>query len=256
MNLNSDKKTILVFSDPHQEIDRVEYILKKENYDIAVCLGDWWDSFTHNSEYDVEKTCKFLKNWIFKDNFFTCFGNHDIHYLYDNTTTICSGYEHNKDIFISDCLGNFLTPIRDKFKWYIWIDNYLCSHAGINTYHFNPIMEINKDGITRWLNEQIKFAEPKLINGERHWLYGAGQSRGGRQKVGGIVWQDADIDASPIDGISQIYGHTSHDRILQHTDEDGFIDINDCNNIDVDCHLNQYLTIFNGKLKIKHIKDL
>ena len=256
MNLNSYHKSILVFSDPHQEIDRVDYILKNENYDIAVCLGDWFDSFTHNSEYDVEKTCQFLKKWMFKDNFFTCWGNHDITYLYDNNTTICSGYEHSKDVFISDCLGKFLTPIRDKFNWYLWIDEFLCSHAGISTYHFDPMMELSKDGVTKWLDEQIKIAEPALISGGRHWFYSAGRGRGGSQKIGGIVWQDADIEARPIKGINQIYGHTSHNRILQHEDEIEFLDVNDCHNIDIDCHLAEYLIIKNKKLEIKKYMDL
>jgi hypothetical protein len=255
MNLNSDKKTILIFSDPHQEIDRVEYILKKENYDIVVCLGDWFDSFTHNSEYDLEKTCKFLKKWVFKENFFTCIGNHDIHYLYDNNTTICSGYDHGKDVFISDVLGNFLPPIRDKFKWYIWIDEFLCSHAGINEYHFHPLMDLTKDGVTKWLDEQIKIAEPKLINGDHHWLYGAGNARGGRQKIGGITWQDFDWEFSPIEGINQLVGHTPHSTIFNHK-EDGNLDFTVCDNLDIDCRLSQYLLIQNKKLKICDYKNL
>lgn len=255
MNLDSKNKTILVFSDPHQDIGTVEYILKKENYDIVVCLGDWFDSFTHNSEYDLEQTCKFLKKWIFKDNFFTCIGNHDIQYLYENNTTICSGYEHSKHIFIQDCLGNFLVPIRDKFGWYIWIDDFLCSHAGVNTYHFNPMMEITKDGITNWLNDQIKIAEPQLINGGYHWMYGAGRGRGGRQKVGGITWQDFSTEFHPIEGLKQLVGHSSHHNIINHSEE-GNLDLLTSDNLDIDCNLNQYLIIQNEKLTIHSYKDL
>lgn len=255
MNLDSNKKTILVFSDPHQEIDRVEYILKKENYDIVVCLGDWFDSFTHDSEYDVEKTCKFLKKWIFKENFFTCIGNHDVHYLYDNNTTICSGYENRKYRFISDCLGSFLSPIRDKFQWYIWIDDFLCSHAGINTYHFSPFIELTRDGITKWLDSQLKIAERTLIDGEHNWIYGAGAARGGRQNIGGITWQDFDSEFSPIEGVKQLVGHTPHPTILNHQ-TDGNLDFTTCDNLDIDCHLNQYLIILNQKLKIGSYRNL
>ena len=255
MTLNSDKKSILIFSDPHQEINKVEYILEHENYDIAVCLGDWFDSFHQNSKYDVEKTCKFLKKWIFKENFFTCLGNHDIHYLYDNNTTICSGYDPGKHKFISNRLGHFRIPIRDKFHWYIWIDNFLCSHAGINTYHFNPMIDLTKDGVTKWLDKQIKSAELKLINGEHHWLYGAGAGRGGRQNIGGIIWQDFDVEFSPIEGIRQLVGHTPHPTILNHK-EDGNLDFTTCDNLDIDCHLNQYLIISNKKLQIRKYQDL
>jgi len=253
--IDSNKKTILVFSDPHQEIERVEYLLKKENYDIAVCLGDWFDSFTYNSKYDLERTCEFLKKWIFKDNFYTCIGNHDIQYLFDNNTTICSGYAEDKDLFITDYLGSSLSAIRDKFLWYLWIDDFFCSHAGINSRSFPFNQEINKPAITTWLDEQINQSIPQLIKGGRHWLYGAGEGRGGRQKIGGITWQDFDTEFEPIDGLKQIVGHSSHKRILNHH-SDGNLDFTQCDNLDIDCHLNQYLLIHNGKLTIKNYKDL
>jgi Calcineurin-like phosphoesterase len=255
MEIDCKNKIILVFSDPHQEIDKVEYILNKENYDVAVCLGDWFDSFIHNSECDLKKTCNFLKKWIFKDNFYTCIGNHDISYLYDNNTTICSGYSPDKDRFIVDYFGNFLPVIRNKFKWYIWLSDFLCSHAGINTYHMNPMVELTKDGVTKWLDEQIEYATPALIHNGFHWLYGAGAARGGRQNIGGITWQDFDCEFEPIDGIKQIVGHTPHPTILNHK-LDGNLDFTICDNLDIDCHLSQYLLINNGKITIKNTKDL
>jgi hypothetical protein len=255
MNISSENKTILVFSDPHQSIDYVENILKKENYDIVVCLGDWFDSFVYNSEYDLEKTCKFLKKWVLKDNFYTCLGNHDIHYLYDNPTTICSGYSRAKDALIDECLREFKEPIKRRFKWYIWIDDYLCSHAGINTYHMNPMVELTKDGVTKWLDEQINYAEKNLLINGYHWLYGAGAARGGRQNIGGIDWQDFDDEFEPIENIKQIVGHTPHNTIVNHH-TDGNLDLTTSDNLDIDCHLAQYLLIKNGKIEIKSYKDL
>jgi hypothetical protein len=255
MEINSNNKTILVFSDPHQNIDYVEHILNRENYDQVVCLGDWFDSFSRNSPWDVEATCNFLKKLTFKDNFITLFGNHDIHYLFDNTTTICTGYTEDKNTLIMDCLGNFLPAIRDKFKWYIWIDDWFCSHAGINTYHFPPLINPIKSEISKWLDEQIIQAELHLCNGGRHWLYGCGGARGGRYKVGGIVWQDFKHEFEPIDGLKQIVGHTSGDRVIGHH-ADGNLDLTTCDNLNIDCHLGQYLLIKNGKLIIKDLKDL
>ena len=255
MNLSSQNKRILVFSDPHQNISYVEHLLNKEKYDVAVCLGDWFDSFNLNSERDLELTCNFLKKWLFKDNFYTCIGNHDIQYLYDNPRTICSGYAKSKDDFIVDYLGAFLPAIRDKFLWYLWIDDFLCSHAGVNTYHFPPTLKLDKDGVTAWLDEQIKFAEPPLLNGGYHWLYGAGAARGGRQNIGGITWQDFDTEFEPIEGLKQLVGHSSHDKIINHI-HDGNLDLTTCDNLDIDCHLNEYLLIHNGKLTIKRLQDL
>jgi hypothetical protein len=253
--INSKNKIILVLSDVHQNIDKFEYILKHENYDFVVHLGDFFDSFIYDSVNDLKKTCDFIKKWIFKENFYTCIGNHDIQYFFDNNTTICSGYSRDKDLFITDCFGSFLSPIRDKFLWYLWIDDFLCSHAGINNRSFPFNQEINKPAITTWLDEQVNQAIPQLINGGRHWLYGAGEGRGGRQKIGGITWQDFDTEFEPIDGLKQLVGHSSHDRILNHY-TDGNLDFTQCENLDIDCHLNQYLLIHNGKLTIKNYKDL
>ena len=255
MKFSSDKKTVLVFSDPHQDIDYTEYILRKENYDVAVCLGDWFDSFSRDSEADLEATCKFLKKWIFKPNFFTCIGNHDIQYLYDNPTTICSGYAKSKDDFIVNNFGAFLPAIRDKFLWYVWIDEFFCSHAGLAAHFFPPNLSLEKEALSKWLDEQIGFAIPSLIAGQRHWLYGAGAGRGGRQPFGGITWLDFDTEFEPIDGLKQLVGHSSHPKIVNHV-EDGNLDLVTCDNLDIDCHLNQYLLIRNGKLQIKDFKAL
>ena len=255
MTLNSAGKSILLCSDVHQNIDKLEYILEKEKYDIFVHLGDEFDSFNYNSENDVTKTCDFIKKNIFKENYYFIWGNHTIQYLFDNHHTICSGYSREKNIFINDCFGSFLPAIRDKFLWYLWIDGFLCSHAGINHRSFPFNQRISKPEITTWLDDQVNQAVPSLINGGRHWLYGAGEGRGGNQKIGGITWQDFRTEFEPIDGLKQIVGHSSHNRVVNHY-SDGNLDLTTCENLDIDCHLNEYLLISNGKLQIKSLKDL
>ena len=253
--ISSKDKRIIVFSDPHQEVEKVKKILTKENYDQVVCLGDWFDSSDYNQETDWVKTCEFLKKWLFKPNFYTCIGNHDIQYFFGNKTTICSGYYPKKDKVITERFGSFFPAIREKFLWYLWIDDFLCSHAGVNTYHFPPTLKVNKKEVTDWLDVQIKFAEPPLFNGGYHWLYGAGAARGGRQNIGGITWQDFDSEFKPIEGLKQLVGHSSHRTILNHID-DGNVDLTQSENLDIDCHLNEYLLIHNGKLTIKRLQDL
>lgn len=255
MQINSRNKTILVVSDMHQEVYKMERILQRENYDICVMLGDEFDSFDFNSQEDAIKTCNFIKKYIFKDNFFFLLGNHTIQYLYDNPTTICSGYYKWKDTLITKEFGSFLPAIREKFLWYLWIDDFLCSHAGVNTYHFPPNLTVNKDGVTKWLDEQIKFAEPPLINGGYHWLYGAGAARGGRQNIGGIIWQDFGCEFEPIEELNQIVGHTSHRTVLNHV-EDGNVDLTQAKNLDIDCHLSQWILIQDGKIIIRNYSDL
>jgi hypothetical protein len=53
-------------------------------------------------------------------------------------------------------------------------------------------------------------------------------------------------------------GHTSQwetGRAKQHITE-GVMNIADANNICIDCHLNQYLVLTNGKLELKNYTDL
>lgn len=251
--LTSNNKTILVFSDPHLQIDKLNKILSTETYDIAVCLGDWFDSFYYDNTTNLEKTCTFLKEWLFKSNFYTCIGNHDIHYLYDNPFVICSGFRMVKNDFIRKCLGDKIGEIRDRFLWYIWIDNYLCSHAGLNAYHFKPRMEINKQSISTWLDKEISQAEVNLKSNQSHWLYGAGEARYGPEKFGGITWQDFNHEFKPIDGLNQIVGHTYHSSVVCDPPES---DPSLAKNLDIDCTLNQYLIIKDGKLQVKSYSSL
>ena len=256
MKIDSKNKTILIFSDVHQDIYRVNKLLEEETYDVAICLGDWFDSFDYDSEYDIIKTCKFLNKWIKNDKFFTLYGNHDLHYFFNNKYTICSGYEEHKDVLIGNTFGRDFLDIRNKFLWYVWIDDYLCSHAGVNIHHFLPTLDItDKNALTTWLDAQGDAANTALSGGLSHWFFRAGMARGGRQNVGGIVWQDFDCEFEPIDGLKQIVGHTPHDKVLTHT-SDGIMDYTLSDNLDIDCHLNQYLLIKDGKITIKYLRDL
>ena len=256
MKLSSHNKTILVFADPHQEIDKVRKIMLAEQPDVSLCLGDWFDSFTHNSEFDLEKTCRFLKENLFQKNFVTLMGNHDVQYLYENFTILCSGYARVKDVFISDSFGSSSFPVlRSKFPWYIWVDDFLCTHAGLSPIHLLPNQKLGKAAISEWLDEQIKFATIALETQQRYWLYGAGRVRGGPLPKGGIDWLDFNDEFEPIPGLKQIVGHTESDCIRGHR-SDTCLDISLSKNLDIDCGLREYLIIRNKKITIKKFIDL
>jgi hypothetical protein len=256
VKLSSKNKTILLFSDPHQEVDKARKIIKAEQPDLTVCLGDWFDSIFYNSLTDVEATCSFLKKYIYEKSFVTLMGNHDLHYLYHNATTICSGYERGKDLLITEFFTDVLMPtFRSRFRWYVWIDDFLCTHAGLSPIHLPPAQNLDEKSLSEFLNREIARAEDALIGGERFWLYGAGSVRGGRQNRGGIVWLDFNHEFEPIEGLKQIVGHTSSKAIRPHH-TDGIINVADCENLCIDCHLNEYLIIRDGKLTIKKFIDL
>ena len=222
-----------------------------------MCVGDFFDSFDYNSVSDVEKTCDFLRNWMFKDNFFSEFaGNHDLPYLYGNTYTFCSGYTKEKDGLITEILGKDLAAIRDKFKWYIWVDDYLCTHAGLHSYHLHPkVNPANKEQLTKWLeHREIEQSKLHLESGGSYLTYRAGKARYGNQKYGGLTWLDCDGEFEPIDGLKQIFGHSYRrnnkiERVCDYPYES-------MDNLCIDTNLNEYLIISNGKADIKKYADL
>ena len=256
MKINSHNKTILIFADPHQELDRVREILSIESPDITVSLGDYFDSFNYDLLRDWDNTCRFLEENVFKSNFFTLKGNHDIQYFYKNPSLICSGYNRDKDAFIN----GFFSPtkwsaIKEKFLWYIWVDDFLCTHAGLHPSHLPPNQNISKKSISNWLDKQIELAQIALDSGQRHWLYGAGLARLGSQDKGGIDWLDFNQEFEPISGLKQIVGHTPGDFVRSHRSE-RVLELSKSKNLCIDSSLNEYLLIRNKKVLIKKFSDL
>lgn len=253
MKLSSEGKRILVLADIHQEVDKARKIIKAEAADLVVNLGDEFDSFYKDSEYDVRKTCQFLMETLSDNKVHTLWGNHSIHYFYPSKYTICSGYENDKRDYIDEMLGSLKNHLAKKFKWYIQIDNFLCTHAGVSSAHFFPYLKVNK--ISDWLDNEGKAADLRLQTGQPHWFYGAGKARSGKLDKGGIVWLDFNTEFEPIEGLKQIVGHTYSKAIRPHN-LDGSLDPNDWNNICIDCGLNQYLIIQNKKIEVKNYIDL
>lgn len=252
MNLDSQNKRILIITDIHQDIRKAEYILEKENYDICVNAGDEFDSFIYDTGADVEKTCNFIKKYIFKDNFYFIFGNHDLHYLYNNKYTICSGYEKRKDNLIKFHLNKQLPDIRNKFLHYLFVDEFLITHAGLNQNHLPTNLNINnKEELIKWLDREVYLTKLHLESGGTYWTYRAGQARGGSQKFGGWCWADWHEEIEPINGLNQICGHTTQ-RDYKVAVKIGENSINYC----ADTNLSQYIIINNGNVEIKNYGDL
>ncbi len=258
MKITSINKKILIFSDVHQDINRLEKIIKAEDADINVCLGDWFDSFNLDDVTDYIATAKYLKD-IFLPNTknYTLFGNHDIHYLFNAPTSWCSGYEQWKYDAIDKVIGKVRGDIQDKFYWSIVVDDILLTHAGLDKRLLPPICATN-EVIFKYLDQNDNEARTKLKTNDLHWFYQVGHSRGGRARAGGIVWCDFKYEFQPIEDLRQIVGHTNQwetGKAAQYHRE-RFTNIADANNICIDCNLNQYITIFNGKIELKNYSNL
>ena len=256
MKIDSKDKKILIFSDPHQEIDKVDDIIKHEAADINICLGDWFDSFYKDYDSDYKATADYLLKYLDTRNSHTCFGNHDVHYLFNSDVAKCSGYEDRKYFAIDDVIGRYRKSVQDYFKWYFVIDDYLCTHAGIHP-NYIPSTAKNNDDIINYIDSECERATLAARTNDYHWFFKAGRARGGFARYGGIVWLDFDNEFEPIEDLKQIVGHTfRRSRGIEQHHTEGFSDLTEANNLCIDCNVNQWLTITNGKMEIKSYKDL
>lgn len=249
MKISSDNKKILIFSDPHQELDKVKKIIQAEKADVNVCLGDWFDSFFCDDDKDCEDVAVYLKEeFLPNSKNFTLFGNHDTHYLFNNKYTICSGYEKRKADIINKTLGKNKEDFVRKFSWFLYVDEYLCTHAGLHKMFIKPFVSSQED-LYEHLTIQTNEANINIRTNQNHWVYTAGRARGGRETKGGLVWLDFDREFAPIEGINQIFGHTyrTQGRIESYAATENYC---------IDAGLSEWITITNGNMEIKNFKDL
>ena len=247
MKINSKGNKILIFSDVHQEVDKLDKIIKHEAADVVICLGDWFDSHFADKNEDVYKTATFLKDYLAFGNT-TLFGNHDLNYLFCNKYATCSGYTDDKAQLIDKVFGVEKPAIVEKFNWFLFVDEFLCTHAGLH-YNFLPPTVSNSEDVYEYLTIQGNDANIKVRSNQFHWFYGAGYSRRGDQPKGGIVWLDFDKEFAPLKIMPQIFGHTYRRKggVQTHCKT---------NNYCIDTNLSEWVTITNGKLEIKNYKDL
>ena len=255
VRIDSTNKTILLAGDIHQDIDKLAKIVEKEKPDMVVTTGDWFDSFVYNSEYYTRKTAITLLSNVNNPDFISCLGNHDVHYLWPNPQLKCSGYTDHKNNVIYNVLRNNLVKVRDNMKWYVWVDDYFVSHAGINFSKLNPMLvNLDRDHIDKWMKVQIDKNNTALASGGEDWFTQAGYARGGSVPYGGLVWQDFDVEFRPIEGLKQIVGHTPHKIVIADKGYAGSFSASP--NLDIDCYLNQYIIVRDKALTIKNYADI
>jgi len=248
MTLDSHNKKILIISDIHNQVEKLNKIIRHEAADINIVLGDWFDSFFYDQTEDYKRSADYLMRYISAPNNYTLWGNHDTHYLVYNTYTICSGYEERKWDAINDIIRADKNYAINKFDWFTWVDGYLCTHAGLHSSFIDPTAKDNAD-INLFLIKEREHANIKLITGTDHWFYMAGKARGGYYSKGGLVWLDFDREFAPIEGLNQIVGHTPRkdNKITKYAKTENYC---------IDTSLSQWLTITNRKIEIKDYKDL
>jgi hypothetical protein len=184
-------------------------------------------------------------------------GNHDISYIYNNNKDYNRAWNKTPRFYCSGITGSKVSAfrkefysknLRDKFfieyfKPCIRIDGVTYSHAGISTHHFpygyniERFIELANEVWREFRNE---------CHPHYHILAGVGTSRGGRDTVGGVLWQDWRYDFfASYDIGKQIVGHTivpGPDVAAEGTPYESW---------NIDTNSNHYAVVTDGNIQIK-----
>ena len=169
---------IIIIPDIHNDYITAEKIIKKENPDKIIFLGDYFDDFD-DIVNDANNTAKWLKKSLKQENRIHLIGNHDLSYMTDNPNLKCAGYRTDKHKVIKKHSIDW-----SKLKMYYWIDaKWLCTHAGFSNDFLKQqrtkksdsvqkVLSFSKKEVTR-LERQIKAALPEITR-----VFIEAQSRG------------------------------------------------------------------------------
>lgn len=194
-------KTIII-PDIHNDYHTAEKIIKKENPDKIVFLGDYFDDFDDTVQNAIN-TAKWLKKSLKQKNRIHLIGNHDLSYMTDNPNLKCAGYRIDKHKAIKNYSIDW-----SKLLMHYWInERWLCTHVGFSNDFFKQQCTKKSDSIQKVLDSSKKDLEN--INDENyiHPFFQVGFSRGGSNDVGGPLWCGYD-EFVDIPEINQIFGHT------------------------------------------------
>ena len=202
-NIASKNKRILVIPDIHNEYRQAEKIIKQQNPDHTVFLGDYFDSFDDNLNMTAN-TAEWLKKSLSEKRDRThLFGNHDVNYMPKNTKLSCSGFSKEKRHVVNQ------TDIDwNNLHMYCWIDSWLCTHAGMSYNFLIRIKKDAKDGVKKvldyaWSDEIINNLDTKYD----HPFFNVSKKRGGSSDTSGPLWCDYS-EFIDVPGTKQIFGHT------------------------------------------------
>jgi hypothetical protein len=229
---------ILIIPDIHNKIFKSNLIIKKENPDQIVYLGDWFDSFDDDLTL-TEATTRYLKDILYDEDKIFIYGNHDLHYRFNYDNIIGTGYTKEKYNLINSILTY---DDWNQFRSYYKVDNWYLSHAGIcKSLVMHPITGFSQ----KHLDELIKSQFLNLqYNDDRSPLYEIGHNRGGKNKIGGLTWCDIG-EFEPIENINQIFGHTYQNHPMFITNKQ-----KNTKNWCIDSYLDFYGMIIDGKFDI------
>jgi hypothetical protein len=226
----------LILPDSHLRFRTNDQIIKKESPDFIISLGDNFDQFYDDPE-ENRRAAMWLKAKLKTNNFVCLWSNHDLAYASVNKNTRCSGWTPEKDLAINEILTEHDWK---KLKWFYFLDDILITHAGLNA---KLVGNRKAKDIRSWLEIEAPKAteEAWKLNG-KHWFFQCGRARYGDFQFGGILWNDFNVEHTPISGLKQVLGHS----IVPKPTYKG-------SDLCIDTNSQDYVIYQDGRLEIKEV---
>ena len=194
----------LIIPDLHHRTDHADHWLATQRHDRVVFLGDYFDDFGDDVS-DARRTAFWLRDRMEKTDDIFLLGNHDVPYMFPRSPQLhCPGFTAAK----ARGIGEILRPAHwQRLRLAHAEQGWLLSHAG-----FHPVW-IKQPTVGRILqrcDQAMQHAKRRVVDP----ILGAGEDRGGLQRIGGPLWMDWD-NLVPIAGINQIVGHTPGSEVRE-----------------------------------------
>lgn len=201
------EKKIIVIGDLHGK-NIWEEILEKENdFDKAIFIGDYFDSF--NIPF-IEQYSNFKKIIEFKElnkkKVILLIANHDYHYIKFNPQPIYSGFQNNHFLQINELIEK---NIKNKnLQMCYSIGEYIFTHAGITKTWLKNVgfKSKNYKDVSNFINE-LFYNKPIQFRFNGHDMYGDDITQS-------PIWvRPRSLLSDKIDGFKQVVGHTRVSKI-------------------------------------------
>ena len=129
-------------------------IVKKENADRVIFIGDYFDSFDPCTPVEQLHNIKEILDYKLTSgkDVILLIGNHDYHYI-PGTEDKCSGYQ----LLGAISYGHFFKENLHHFQMCYQSGNLLCSHAGVSIEWLADIGYEGWDDIAGFVNDVFKY---------------------------------------------------------------------------------------------------
>jgi hypothetical protein len=222
----ASKKHIFV-GDIHGDVGIIRALPEKFPDHHLIFVGDFLDSFTYPSSYQVE-CVRLVLDYIRTGRATSLFGNHEFSYL-GPRQLLASGYNPITNAQFMPLVSD----VRRAFKPFVYFSasRVLVTHAGLTKQLWDE-HELTIDTLESTLLDWFRARECQSP------FYAIGRARGGWDRWGGPLWCDYQKEFTPIPGLAQVFGHSASMRPVQHCVEKRvgkLIRVLDENNYNVDC---------------------